>query len=77
MSPSPAHQATNLCSMPDCSEPQRYGQRYCKECHSKYMKAWRAKRRREERELRAKVVKLRSRVVAQSQELKELRALDQ
>lgn len=63
-----------LCSMPNCSEPQRYGQRYCKDCHSKYMKAWRAKRRREERELRATVVKLRSKVLVQSQELSELKA---
>ena len=63
-----------LCSMPDCSKPQRYGQRYCRECHSKYMKAWRAKRRREERDLRATVVRLRSKVVAQSQEIRELKA---
>ena len=61
------------CSMPSCDKPQRYGQRYCKECHSKYMKAWRAKRRREERELRASVVKLRAKVVTQSQELRALR----
>jgi len=63
-----------LCSMPACSKPQRYGQRYCKDCHSNYMKAWRAKRRREERELRASVVRLRSKVLAQSQELSELKS---
>jgi hypothetical protein len=60
--------------MPDCDEPPRYGQRYCKECHSKYMKAWRAKRRREENELRAKLVALRKKVVDQQRELDELRA---
>ena len=67
--------STALCSMPECSEPQRYGQRYCRECHSKYMKAWRAKRRREERELRASVVKLRSKVVEQGRELSALKSL--
>ena len=51
------------CSMPDCSEPPRSGQRYCKDCHGKYMRVWRAKRRREELLLRASVVKLRQRIV--------------
>ncbi len=66
--------SSNLCSMPSCSKPQRYGQRYCKQCHSNYMKAWRAKRRRQERDLRATVVKLRSKVVLQNEELAELKA---
>jgi len=39
------------------------------------MKAWRAKRRREERELRASVVKLRAKVVSQSQELRVLKTV--
>lgn len=62
-----------LCSMPDCSKPPRPGQRYCKKCHSVYMKAWRAKRRREEREMRAKLVQLRQKVVQQQQELEALK----
>ena len=62
------------CSMPNCAKPPRAKQRYCKECHSKYMKAWRAKRRREEEALRATVVKLRQKVVAQGQRLAELEA---
>ncbi len=60
--------------MPDCDEPQRPGQRYCKACHSKYMKAWRAKRRREEQELRASAVKLRQKVVELQQQLAEAQA---
>ena len=71
------HQSSNksaLCSMPDCSKPQRSGQRYCKACHSIYMKAWRAKRRREEHELRASVVRLRSKVVEQGKTIAELQA---
>lgn len=62
-----------LCSMPNCSESPRAGQRYCKDCHSLYMKAWRAKRRREESELKSTVLKLRQKVVLQNQELEELR----
>lgn len=50
------------CSMPGCSEPPRHGQRYCRTCHGLYMKAWRAKRKREEMLLRESVVKLRKRV---------------
>ena len=74
MAPPTAHtDSTPQCSMPSCDRPQRYGQRYCKECHSKYMKAWRAKRRRAERELRESVVKLRAKVVTQSRELSALR----
>jgi hypothetical protein len=37
------------------------------------MKAWRAKRRREEREMRAKLVQLRQKVVQQQQELEALK----
>ena len=62
------------CSMPDCDKPPRAKQRYCKECHSRYMKAWRAKRRREEEELRAAVVRLRKTVVDQRQTIDELSA---
>jgi len=64
----------SLCSMPNCDKPQRSGQRYCMACHKLYMKAWRAKRRREENELRETVVRLRKKVVSQKQELDELKA---
>lgn len=64
---------TALCSMPDCDKPQRHGQRYCRECHSNYMKAWRAKRRREERRLRASVLQMRSKIMAQSREIEDLK----
>ena len=57
------------CSMPGCSKTQRSGQRYCKECHGYYMRAWRAKRRREELLLRASVVKLRKQVMELRAEL--------
>jgi hypothetical protein len=60
------------CSMPNCSEIARYGQRYCVECHRKYMKAWRAKRRRREEELKQSVVKLRKQVVELQQRVREL-----
>ena len=63
-----------LCSMPNCAEPPRANQRYCKSCHSLYMKAWRAKRRREEKELRSAIVKLRKKLVEQQRELEALRA---
>ena len=63
-----------LCSMPNCDKPQRTGQRYCSDCHSKYMKTWRAKRRREELLLRESVVKLRKTVVEQKKKLQELSA---
>ena len=62
-----------LCSMPDCDQPPRTGQRYCKACHSLYMKAWRAKRRREERELRASIVKLRKKTMELQRELEAVR----
>lgn len=63
-----------ICSMPDCAKPPRHGQRYCSKCHGLYMKAWRAKRRREELRLRDSVVKLRQQVVTQKRELEELKA---
>jgi len=62
--------ASKICSMPDCDKPPREGQRYCRKCHGKYMKAWRARRRREEMLLRKSVVTLRKRVVELQQELK-------
>lgn len=73
MTASNSNAVDKLCSMPDCAEPPRQGQRYCKACHSLYMKAWRAKRRREEKELRDSLVKLRQRVVKQQQEIDELK----
>lgn len=51
------------CSMPDCNNTPRIGQRYCPWCHSKYMRAWRAKRKREEEALKASIVLLRKRVL--------------
>lgn len=66
--------AATVCSMPNCDKPPREGQRYCKDCHRVYMKAWRAKRRREEQELRASVVGLRKKVVDQQRLIDELQA---
>lgn len=57
--------------MPSCVEAPREGQRYCPKCHSKYMRAWRAKRRREELKVRESLVRLRKKVVTLEQELKE------
>jgi len=65
--------ADGICSMPDCNEPPRSRQRYCAECHKKYMRAWRARRKRDDEKLKASVLKLRQRVMAQSAELKELK----
>ena len=62
-----------LCSMPNCDNPQRAGQRYCANCHKVYMRAWRARRRREAEELKGQVLKLRKRVVELEQENKELK----
>ena len=62
------------CSMPGCGKPARFGQRYCQDCHRKYMQTWRAKRKRREAELAASVVKLRKKVVDLEQENRELRA---
>ena len=59
--------------MPNCDKPQRTGQRYCADCHRTYMRAWRAKRRREAEELKATVLKLRKRVVDLEQENRELK----
>lgn len=58
--------------MPDCDAPPRYGQRYCAPCHSKYMKVWRAKRKREQEKLRESVVRMRSQLVEQQQKIMEL-----
>lgn len=60
------------CSMPSCDQPPRQGQRYCGTCHSKYMKIWRAKRKREQEQLQQSVVKMRARLVAQQQKIAEL-----
>ena len=62
-----------LCSMPDCDELPRANQRYCPECHSKYMKAWRAKRKREVAKMQESIVKLRSTVVTQAHTIEELK----
>jgi len=61
------------CSMPDCDAAPRANQRYCPDCHSKYMKAWRAKRKREQDKLLAKVVKMRAQIVEQSRTIQELK----
>ena len=65
---------TKLCSMPRCDKPPRSRQRYCRECHKLYMKAWRAKRRLQEQKLRDSVVRLRSKVVSQTKRIAELEA---
>jgi len=65
--------AEKLCSMPNCDNAQRAGQRYCADCHKKYMRAWRAKRRREAEELKSTLLKLRKRVVSLEQENRELK----
>lgn len=59
--------------MPDCDAAPRANQRYCPDCHSKYMKAWRAKRKREQDKLLAKVVKMRAQIVEQSRTIQELK----
>lgn len=56
-------ESVKLCSMPDCDQAPRVNQRYCPECHSKYMRAWRAKRRRREQERAEELVRLRKRVM--------------
>jgi hypothetical protein len=58
--------------MPDCDAPPRANQRYCAECHKKYMKAWRAKRKRDVAQLAASVVRLRSQLVDKQREIDEL-----
>ena len=62
-----------VCSMPGCNEEPRERQRYCPECHKKYMRAWRARRKRDDEKLRASVVKLRQRVMELSTENQELK----
>jgi hypothetical protein len=59
--------------MPDCDAPPRANQRYCAECHSKYMKAWRARRKREQAKLLTKLVSMRSQIVTMNREIKELK----
>ena len=68
------HGRTKKCSMPDCDDPPRPGQRYCADCHAKYMRAWRAKRKAAEDELKADVVRLRKQVVDLRRENEELKA---
>lgn len=55
------------CSIPGCDRPARAGQRYCAECHAKYMKAWRAKRKKQQDQLVEEVLRLRQ----QNRELRE------
>jgi len=59
--------------MPDCDKPQREGQRYCSECHRKYMRAWRARHKRETDEMKNALLRLRKRVVDLEQENRELK----
>ena len=59
--------------MPDCDLPPRAGQRYCGDCHSKYMKTWRAKRKREQAKLAESVVKMRAQIVQKDREIAELK----
>jgi len=61
------------CSMPDCDKAPRAGQRYCGDCHSKYMKTWRAKRKRDVAQLAASVVRMRSQIVEKDREIAELK----
>ena len=66
----------SVCSMPGCNEPPRDRQRYCAACHKKYMRIWRAKRKRDDEKLRASVLKLRQRVMELNAENKELRSAE-
>lgn len=61
------------CSMPECDNEPRYGQRYCPPCHAKYMKAWRAKKRRQQKQLFAEVIQLRAKCEEQRAEIEALR----
>ena len=63
----------SLCSMPDCDKAPRDNQRYCPACHSKYMKAWRAKKKREQAHLLASVLRLSSKIVEQNKTIAELK----
>jgi hypothetical protein len=55
------------CSIPDCADPARDGQRYCPPCHAKYMRGWRARRKMQVKQLVAEVFRLRE----QNRELRE------
>lgn len=55
-----------ICSIPDCNNPAREGQRYCADCHAKYMRAWRAKKKRAQQQLVEELFRLRK----QNSELK-------
>jgi len=59
--------------MPNCDDTPRHNQRYCPECHSKYMKTWRAKRKREQQKLAASVIKMRAQIVEQNRTIAELK----
>jgi len=63
-----------ICSMPDCDREPRYGQRYCPKCHARYMKAWRAKKRRQQQKIFAEVLQLRTKCEEQRTEIEALRA---
>jgi len=58
--------------MPDCDAAPRANQRYCADCHSLYMKAWRAKRKRTQERLIASVLKMRSQIVEKDRKIQEL-----
>ena len=59
--------------MPNCDKAPREGQRYCKKCHSRYMKAWRAKQKLAQQQLLASVVNMRSQIVKKDREIAELK----
>jgi len=50
------------CSMPDCHDEPRTGQRYCPACHRIYMKAWRAKKKMQQEGLIKELLLLRKQV---------------
>jgi hypothetical protein len=64
---------TRLCSMPDCDQVPRERQRYCANCHRKYMRAWRAKRKKAEADLKEELIRMRKRIVDLSRENEELK----
>jgi len=55
------------CSIPGCPSVAREGQRYCSDCHARYMKGWRAKRKLQQEQLVNEVLRLRQ----QNRELRE------
>ncbi len=69
----PPTTSRKLCSMPDCDDLPRANQRYCPACHSKYMKAWRAKRKRDITKLQESVIAMRSKIVTQAHTIEELK----